>query len=353
MTRALVGSCSVAFAGPGVVVFLHQGAQYGHGGTGGTIVRLTGELDDTAVARWYRAARFRTDGARPDPSPKAQRLTWQTRTRYYETLVELLAANGGATDGIGRDDLAARAGQRRPSTLYYLVSPTSPGSLAGALLVASPRRLYEKQRGEGVLDLLMLETKVWSYWPHREGWAETLDNLGVTSRWLAAAGLIRNVADWAVCSREVATAGGHAPPAAAVEDLLLLVDGNDPTAAPARDNYLAEVTDLLTTVVRTAVATSGIGPGFVLGAVHRRLAALVTSPVPASEQLTTELCDLVTALEHLLPTLAADERDRLADELAPRLRSVLASLAGTGPDLVARPRGGLAALAGAGAEEER
>jgi hypothetical protein len=295
-------------------------------GLGGTIVRLTGELDDTAVARWYRAARFRTDGARTGAGPKAQRLNWQTRTRYYETLVEELAATGGDSAEVGRDALAAKAGQRRPSTLYYLVSPTSPGSLAGVLLSATPHRLYEKRRGTRVLDLLVLEAKVWSYWPHREGWVEALDDLGVTDRWLAAAGLVRVVADWAACFRDLATAGGFAPPAAAVEDLLMLVDAADPAGARTRDDQLAEVTEILTTVVRTALGTGGIGPAFVLGVVHRRLAALVAAPRAAPDQLTTELADLLTQLEHLLPTLPDDDRLRMADELAPRLRSILTGL---------------------------
>jgi hypothetical protein len=300
------------------------GVMVGHGGS---IVRLTAELDGTAVAGWYRAARFRPDPSRREPGGLVQRLNWQTRTRYYETLVDQLGATGGTTDGLARDALAAAAGQRRPSTLYYLVSPKSPGSLAGALLAATPRRLYQKQRGERVLDLLVTETKVWSYWPHRAGWLAGLDDLSVTDRWLAAASLVRVVADWAMCSRPLATAAGFAPPVAAVEDLLRLADGSRPqAAAPAPDPRLVAATELLTTVTRTAVSSNGIGPGFVLGAVHAQLAGLVSVAGPPTESITAEVADVLTQLEHQLPRLAADERTRIADELAPRLRSVLGLL---------------------------
>jgi hypothetical protein len=330
-------------------------------GHGGSIVRLTGELEETAVAGWYRSARFRPDPARRESGGLVQRLNWQTRTRYYETLVDQLQATGGATDGLARDELAAAAGQRRPSTLYYLVSPRSPGSLAGALVAASPRRLYEKQRGERVLDLLVTETKVWSYWPHREGWLSALDDLTVIDRWLAAASLIRVVADWAMCSRSLATAASFAPPVAAVEDLLSLADGARPGGAtadrpgdgkpanpaapgangagtreassaarrpaPPVDPGLAAVTALLTTVVRTAVEASGIGPAFVLAAVHPSLTSLVSVAGPGTEKITAEVADVMTQLAHQLPRLAADERARIADELTPRLRAVLTLLA--------------------------
>jgi hypothetical protein len=299
-------------------------------------VRLAGELEESVVARWYRAARFRPDMAARPGNAAAQRLNWATRTRYYETLIELISATDGATDGLARDALAAAAGQRRPSTLYYLVSPRSPGSLAGALTSAAPRRLYEKQRGERVLDLLVLETKVWSYWPHREGWVGALDDLAVTEPWLAAAGLVRVLADWAVSARDLATSSRFAPPAAAVEDLLLLVDTATPATSATRgadhadDGLHAEVTDLLTAVVRTALASPGTGAGFVLGTVHRRLANLVAAPSAAPDQLTTDLTDLLTELEHVLPTLGDVTRARMADELGPRLRSALGALMGVG-----------------------
>ncbi|WP_076820641.1 hypothetical protein [Pseudofrankia asymbiotica] len=299
-------------------------------------MRLTAELEATAVARWYRAARFRPDPARRDTGGPLQRLNWQTRIRYYETLVEFLDASEGSIDGLARDALAAAAGQRRPSTLYYLVSPRSPGSLAGTLRATAAARLYERRHGERVLDLLVTETKVWSYWPHREGWLETLDDLAVVDRWLAAASLVRVVADWAVCSRPLAIVSGFAPPLAAVEDLLTLADpGNERPTGPDGDGSggdarLTEVTCLLTTVVRTALGASGIGPGFVLGAVHRRLAALVTRAPAHSEKITTDAVDLLTQLEHLLPGLPAEERHRMSDELTPRLRAVLDQL--TRPD---------------------
>jgi hypothetical protein len=327
----------------------------------GAIVRLTAELEETAVARWYRAARFRGDPpARRETGGMVQRLNWQTRTRYYETLVELLDATGGSTEGLARDELAAAAGQRRPSTLYYLVSPKSAGSLAGALLTSSPRRLYERQRGERVIDLLTTEAKVWSYWPHREGWLAALDDLAVTDRWLAAASLVRVLADWATCTQSLATTAAFAPPVAAVEDLLTLTDTGRaappagyalvpaqpgaPAVAPAAgpgsghgDPLVAAVTALLTTVVRMSLGSSGIGPGLVLGAVHSGLASLVALDRAAPEKVTAEAADVLTQLEHLVPRLSPDERGRMADELDPRLRAVLALLARPGPTARAAP----------------
>ncbi|MBL7524356.1 hypothetical protein I6A84_41560 [Frankia sp. CNm7] len=288
------------------------------------------------MAQWYRAARFRPDPARRDTGGVLRRPSWQTRTRYYETLVELLTAGGGSTEGLARDALAAAAGQRRPSTLYYLVSPKSPGSLAGALYEASPRRLYERRPGERVLDLLIGETKVWSYWAHREGWRTALDDLAVTDPWLAATSLVRVLADWAVQARPLAVTAGFAPPAAAVEDLLALADAAGPVSRVGAgqgtpdDGQLAEVTALLTKVTRTALGSGGIGPGLVLGAVHQELAALITAPPPTPAEVTTEAIDLLTRLERLLPGLPAQARARMTDELAPRLRAFLAKLAGPG-----------------------
>lgn len=306
-------------------------------------MRLTAELEDTAVARWYRAARFRPNPGRLDPGRQdpgrreagsaQQRLNWQTRTRYYQTLVEFLDASDGVVDDLERDALAAAAGQRRPSTLYYLVSPRSPGSLAGTLRTPAASRLYERRHGERVLDLLVTETKVWSYWPHREGWLEALGDLGVVDRWLAAASLVRVVADWAAATRPVASAAGFAPPLAAIEDLLTVADtGRSPTDRGDADARLPEVTALLATVARCALDGTGAGPGFVLGVVHHRLAALVARPPAPAERITSEVADALTQLEHLLPGLPGDERRRMSDELSPRLRAVLDRLAGPAPD---------------------
>jgi hypothetical protein len=353
-------------------------------GYGGTIVRLTGDLDDTVIARWYRTARFRPDPARRESGGVLQRTNWQTRTRYYETLVGLLDISDDAADGLARETLTAAAGQRRPSTLYYLVSPKSAGSLAGTLLTAPRPRLYERRRGEGAVDLLIIETKVWSYWPYREGWLTALDDLAITDRWLAAASLVRVLADWAMQTPSLATAAAFAPPVAAVEDLLLLADGGRPHAPgrprdtsggdmpggpgasrpdgggpavdggpaaraapglgrsggsadrprgpwPAGDPLVAAAAALLTTVVRTALGSSGIGPGFVLDAVHPGLTRLVPAARPAPDMITAEVSDVLTQLEHTLRWLSAGERAGISDELGPRLRAIL--------DLLAAPAG--------------
>jgi len=342
-------------------------------------VRLTGDLDDTVIARWYRAARFRPDPGRRESGGVLQRTNWQTRTRYYETLVGLLDVPGDSVNGLARETLTAAAGQRRPSTLYYLVSPKSAGSLAGALLTAPGPRLYERRRGEGAIDLLISETKVWSYWPHREGWLAALDDLAITDRWLAAASLVRVLADWAMQTPSLATAAAFAPPVAAVEDLLLLADGGrahlpsrprdtpggnvlgasrsyrggpavdrgpagraapglgpsdaaaDRGPRPAGDPLVAAAAALLTTVVRTALGSSGIGPSFVLDAVHPGLTQLVPAARCAPDTITAEVSDVLTQLEHTLRWLSADERAGMSDELGPRLRAVL--------DLLAAPAG--------------
>lgn len=246
---------------------------------------------------------------------------WRTRTRYYETLLAELAASGeppdprlGVVGALDRDALVAAAGQRRPSTLYYLVSPKGTGSLAAAL-ASDRRQLFVKRRGESVVDHLVRETKVWSYWPHREGWLAALGDLAVTDRRFAASALVRVVADWAAGAPLIAEVGRFAPPVAAVEDLLTLAEDR---------HRAADATDLLTEVVRQALSPVGMSPAGVLGAMHDALASFVPDRPSQHHELTAELSDLMTELEYLLPRLPDDDRARLADELSPQLRGILA-----------------------------
>jgi hypothetical protein len=167
-------------------------------------------LEDTVAARWRR----RLVGARPD-----QKRHWRTKVTYYDAVFTLLeSGSGDALSWRTIVDAVRPRGHR--STFYEVAGPNAKHPLVGAYLEESGDAGIEAmqialiyRRGMAVQQLID-ETKVWSYWPHREGMPCADD-----------ASLGAAVAAWTRRCPKVAAALGYAPPMCAVEDLLLVRRG--------------------------------------------------------------------------------------------------------------------------------
>ena len=71
------------------------------------------------------------------------------------------------------------------------------------------------------VEQLIDETKVWSYWPHRQHLLSRLLTAGMSPAQMEQE-LTRSLVVWAQRNTSLAAALGHSPPACAVEDLTVL-----------------------------------------------------------------------------------------------------------------------------------
>jgi hypothetical protein len=295
-------------------------------------------LYGTGAARWYARSRGQSRPPAPGEDPvfgatraetpgdvEAKR-SWATRRRYYDALLAVLAevtASAGDDEvsrvRVSREALVSRAGQERPSTLYYLVGKQSAGSLLRHLDERIPG-FRGSQAYHDVVENLIAEVKVWSYWPWREGWLAQLAAMEAPSRHFAAESMIRVLAEWAGRHRGLAGAVGNAPPVAAVEDLLVVC----PRAMPIRS-----ATHVLTRTVETALGPREMSPFGVLNEVHSELTTVGFETEDRLNDVLAGLAESLGSVEALLPRLVPAELRRVSEELVPYLTSVLS--------LVSRP----------------
>jgi hypothetical protein len=169
------------------------------------------QLRDSTAARW----RAELGGTH-----------WTTKVSYYRAVEALLTGGVDARDLTWSDIVAAVRPHGSRTTFFGVAGPHAKKPLSAAYrdgLAACLERA-------GVPEMLVDETKVWSYWPYREGWAEELFRAGEAT---AVECLVRVVLDWAVHERPVAAALDHAPPICAVEDLVVLRGGATAAAEAA------------------------------------------------------------------------------------------------------------------------
>jgi hypothetical protein len=161
-------------------------------------------LEESIATRWRR----RLVGARPD-----QKRHWRTKITYYDAVLELLESGCGESIS-WRSIVDAVRPRGHRSTFYEVAGPNAKHPLVGAYLddpgVEAMQIALLYRRGMAV-DQLIDETKVWSYWPHREVMPCADD-----------ASVFTAVAAWARRCPKVAAAIDFAPPMCAVEDLLLV-----------------------------------------------------------------------------------------------------------------------------------
>ncbi|WP_173073139.1 hypothetical protein [Phytohabitans rumicis] len=173
-------------------------------------------LDGTVTARWRR----RLAGTNPE-----EKRHWRTKTAYYAAVSRLLAAG---TPQLGWSEVALAVEPRGSrSTFYEVTGAHAKHPLINDLIVddnldALQLALY--YRRSCAIDQLIDETKVWTYWPHRECLSlrcriEDLDASASVDL------LLSTVAEWARRNAGVASALDYAPPLCAVEDLLVIRPG--------------------------------------------------------------------------------------------------------------------------------
>ena len=178
------------------------------------VARLS--LDDTVVAGWVR----RLAG---NSSPR--RNHWQTKLIYFQAAAAVLES-APRPSLTWRSIVAAAQPRGRRSTFYEvagaharhrmvddLISDGSSDSLQIAL------RYLRTDPVEQLID----EAKVWSFWPDRLRLAQRLTAEMPPAQ--VEAELTAAVAAWARRNPAMAAAVGHIPPAAAVEDLTVLLRG--------------------------------------------------------------------------------------------------------------------------------
>lgn len=176
------------------------------------------ELRETVAGRWRREL------AGPEPSTKKH---WNTKVSYYRAVDSLLA--GGHGDALAWNEVVdemAVGGSR--AGFYEVAGPHAKKPLARAYRAgpAGPvRDIADLLDRATVPQRLIDETKVWSYWPHRVGWMHELYRADEVARPAVAECLIRVLLDWAVRERGLAAALDHSAPACAIEDLVVIREG--------------------------------------------------------------------------------------------------------------------------------
>ena len=214
------------------------------------------DLHPTVAARWRAELAGRTHG--------------DTKAGYYRAVAALLAAGADAAELGWTDVVAAVEPHGSRTTFFGVAGPHAKKPLVAAYRAAPPgpvRDIAACLWRATAPEMLVEETKVWSYWPHRDGW---IDELPPGDGTAAAECLIRVLLDWATREPRLAAALDHSPPACAIEDLLVLRAGRMPAGEAAR---------VLTEAIRLRLA-GGCGTDGVLHLLRRELRP---PPAPGSD----------------------------------------------------------------------
>jgi len=175
------------------------------------------DLHRTVIGQWH---------ARLADNPSARRNHWQTKVVYFRAATELLSAHpgqpltwksvvGAARPRGCRSTFYEVAGAHaRHRMLDDLIGDGRPDSVQIAL------RYLRNDPVEQLID----ETKVWSFWPHRQELLGRMLTTGMSQDRMEDA-LAESLTAWARSNTSLAAALGHSPPACAVEDLTVLCQG--------------------------------------------------------------------------------------------------------------------------------
>jgi hypothetical protein len=178
------------------------------------------DLNDTVSATWRRRL----------AGPDGTRVHWRTKTHYYRAAARLLRDR--PTQPLGwRDIVGAVRPRGSRSTFYEVTGPGSKHALMDefeATGQADSLQIALFFRRENAVEQLIDETKVWSYWPFREGWVSACHSEPDITVARATDALVVVLSAWARREPELAAALDHGPPACAVEDLTRLHRGQLP-----------------------------------------------------------------------------------------------------------------------------
>nr|WP_157554547.1 hypothetical protein [Herbidospora sakaeratensis] len=216
---------------------------------------------------------------------------WATRTVYYAACREVAEAGGR----VGREVLAVSGGST--STLYTVVGPRARHSLAAAY----GGELPDCYGRVDALTELARETVVYTFWPYRDSWLQTLES-GPAGRLAAAEGLVLAVADFAADHPGLLRATGLEPPVCAVEDLMAVFGRR----AAARDVFC-----LLQNVIIDATRGLHVPAEVVLDGVRPAL----ESRIPAVERANEPLPALADAVVGVLSARLDPPQRRAAADL--------------------------------------
>lgn len=266
---------------------------------------LVSLLESTPAARWHKQVhghkRF------------ASRLT------YYRALCSCLSRlEPGAVfaGGDARERVVDKAGLKSASSLYKVLREGGVKS-PSVMVIFEPPWQPEMQQPD-IVDQLILETKIWDYWPHRRGWLNGL--AGIDDRRFAATTMIDTLAAWAADHPRLALAGAGAAPELAVQDLGAIFDHRVPAES---------VRSLLDRVVEL-----GVGPlGAALDAVdtvYDDLMGLYFETGSYVRRVLEEAMEQLDAIASLLPRLTDSAKADVAARLEPRFAQIRHQTIGKG-----------------------
>jgi hypothetical protein len=175
------------------------------------------DLRYTVIGQWHRRL---ADNKSP------RRNHWQTKVVYYQAAAELLAARPGHP--LTWKSVVAAARPRGCRSTFYEVAGAHARHRMVDDLIADGRpdamQIALRYLRTDPVEQLIDETKVWSFWPHRQQLIARQLTSGAAREELRTA-LIDALTAWARLNPALAAATGFTPPACAVEDLTVLHDG--------------------------------------------------------------------------------------------------------------------------------
>ncbi|MEN3614198.1 hypothetical protein AAH979_32185 [Plantactinospora sp. ZYX-F-223] len=244
-------------------------------------------LADTVSGRWRR---------RLAGTDSTERAHWRTRTVYYRAVAELLAVPR-TTAPTWREIVAAVRPKGSRSTFYEVTGRKARHTLVEEVLrveTSPAHQLALCYLRDTAVDQLVDETKVWSYWPYREGW---LDQLQPGTGRAAAESLVAVLVEWARHNPGLAGALGYAPPLCAVEDLVSIQRGRiSPNRAFA----------VLSSALRAAAGPLAEVGGGVLAVVRDGLGT-VSGRAASPDRLLVGLAEQIYGLREELRTLRPEQ----------------------------------------------
>ncbi|WP_426505276.1 hypothetical protein ACPPVO_46730 [Dactylosporangium sp. McL0621] len=176
------------------------------------------DLRDTVVSRWHK---------RLSANPSAKRSHWRTKTVYFRAVASLVAAAPGAPL-TWKSIVEAAAPNGSRSTFYEVAGAHARHPLIDAFIgdgrTDSIQLALYYRRTDAVAQLLD-EAKVWSYWQHRERMLDAVSAAGPLPATVLEAEVCESLSKWSRANPHLAAALGHTPPACAVEDLMLIRNG--------------------------------------------------------------------------------------------------------------------------------
>jgi len=195
------------------------------------------DLHGTVIAEWH---------ARLADNKNPRRNHWQTKTIYFRSAAELLAAHPGQP--LTWKSVVAAARPRGNRSTFYEVAGAHARHRMLDDLIGDGRpdsvQLALRYLRSDPVEQLIDETKVWSYWPYRQHLLNRIITTAMTPVQLEEA-MTQAVIAWARRNEALAQATGHTPPACAVEDLIVLCQGR--LAAIRAAGRLSEVIRQVTT----------------------------------------------------------------------------------------------------------